>query len=398
VPEPDVAPPLAVYAPEDMKDRMATVPEPEDDGGSVQIISPEGRFAPNAAAEEFLPYIERADEDLLRRFYRDMVVARRFDTEAGHLQRQGQLALWPPSLGQEAAQVGSAHAARPQDTIFPAYREHAVAMIRGVDVVDIIRMMRGLTHGGWVPAEHGNFHLYTLVIGSQTLHATGYAMGIGLDALRAGDREPDEAVMVYFGDGATSQGDTNEALIWAASYQTPQVFFLQNNHWAISVPVSRQSRTPLVARAAGFGLRATRIDGNDVLASYAVTAKQLDDARAGKGPGFIEAITYRLGAHTTSDDPTRYRGAEELAEWEARDPIARYRHHLESRDLLDGDYLAEVEQQAADFVADVRRRTVALGSVEAGLIFDNVYAEDHPVTREQKQWLQAYEAGFGEAR
>lgn len=377
---------------------MVSVPDSADDAVSVQMISPEGRFEPNPAAEEFLPYLDRLDEDALRGFYRDMVVARRFDTEAGHLQRQGQLALWPPSLGQEAAQVGSGRAARPQDTIFPAYREHAVAMIRGVDVVDIVRMMRGLTHGGWVPAEHGNFHLYTLVIGSQTLHATGYAMGVGLDGAPTGDPERDEAVIVYFGDGATSQGDTNEALIWAASYRTPQVFFLQNNHWAISVPVSRQSRTPLVDRAAGFGIRATRVDGNDVLASYAVTAKHLDDARAGRGPGFIEAVTYRIGAHTTSDDPTRYRGADELAEWEARDPITRYRHHLEARGIIDVAYLADVEQQAADFAADVRRRTLVLGPPDIGLIFDNVYAEDHPGPRQQKAWLEAYEAGFGEVR
>ncbi len=378
---------------------MATAPEPEDgDAVSVQVISPDGRFEPNPAAEEFLPYLERVDDDLLRRFYRDMVVIRRADAEAGHLQRQGQLALWVPSHGQEAAQVGSGHAARPQDSIFPAYREHAVGMIRGLDLLDIIRMLRGLTHGGWTPSEVGNFHLYTLVIGSQTLHATGYAMGIDLDGQRTGDPEKDEAVLVYFGDGATSQGDTNEAMIWAASYQTPQVFFLQNNHWAISVPVSRQSRTPLVDRAAGFGLRSTRIDGNDVLASYAVTAKQLDDARAGRGPGFIEAITYRIGAHTTSDDPTRYREADELAFWEARDPITRYRHYLEQRDLADGVWFREVEQEAMDFAADLRRRTLALGTIDAGLIFDNVYSEEHPLTREQKQWLAAYEAGFGEAR
>ncbi|WP_210479974.1 thiamine pyrophosphate-dependent dehydrogenase E1 component subunit alpha [Naasia sp. SYSU D00948] len=378
---------------------MGTVPETPDDAVSVQIISPEGRYEPNAAAEEFLPYLERVDEDLLRRFYRDMVVIRRADAEAGHLQRQGQLALWVPSHGQEAAQVGSGHAARPQDSIFPAYREHAVGMIRGLDLLDIIRMLRGLTHGGWVPEEVGNFHLYTLVIGSQTLHATGYAMGIALDGKSGtGSPEEAEAALVYFGDGATSQGDTNEAMIWAASYQTPQVFFLQNNHWAISVPVSRQSRTPLVDRAAGFGLRSTRVDGNDVLASYAVTAKQLDDARAGRGPGFIEAITYRIGAHTTSDDPTRYREAEELAYWEARDPILRYRHHLEQRDLADGDWFRSVDQEAMDLAADLRRRTLALGTVDVGLIFDNVYAEDHPVVREQKQWLAAYEAGFGEAR
>ncbi|MCU1570298.1 MAG: pyruvate dehydrogenase (acetyl-transferring) component subunit alpha [Naasia sp.] len=371
---------------------------PQHDAVSVQMISPEGRFEPNAAAEEFLPYLDRLDEDRLRTFYRDMAVIRRFDAEVGHLQRQGQLALWVPSHGQEAAQVGSGHAARPQDSIFPAYREHAVAKIRGVDLIDIVRMLRGLTHGGWVPAEHGNFHLYTLVIGSQTLHATGYAMGIALDGAPTGDPEKDEAVMVYFGDGATSQGDTNEAMIWAASYATPQVFFLQNNHWAISVPVSRQSRTPLVDRARGFGLRSTRIDGNDVLASYAVTAKQLDDARAGRGPGFIEAMTYRIGAHTTSDDPTRYRGADELKFWEARDPITRYRHHLEQRELADAAFFADVESEAADLAADTRRRTLALGTPGIDLIFDNVYAEDHPVPREQKKWLQDYEAGFGEAR
>src|SRR5690606_11412725 len=214
--------------------------------------------------------------------------------------RQGQLALWIPSIGQEGAQVGSGYAARAQDHIFPAYREHAVARIRGVDLMRLIELLRGLDHGGWDPATHGNFHLYTLVIGSQALHATGYAMGIGLDgASGTGDPERDEAVVVYFGDGATSQGDVSEALVFAASYQTPQVFFLQNNHWAISVPVSRQSRTPLVRRADGFGIPGLQIDGNDVLAAYAVSRVALDDARAGKGPRFIEALTYRIGAHTT---------------------------------------------------------------------------------------------------
>src|SRR5690606_16651315 len=184
---------------------------------------------------------------------------------------------------------------------------------------------------GWDPAQHKNFHLYTLVIGSQALHATGYAMGISLDGLAGtGDPERDEAVMVYFGDGATSQGDVSEAFVFAASYQTPQVFFLQNNHWAISVPVSTQSRTPLYLRSSGFGIPGVQIDGNDVLASYAVTAKRLDDAREGKGPSLIEAVTYRIGAHTSSDDPSKYRSAEELEHWVSRDPIVRFRRFLES--------------------------------------------------------------------
>ncbi|MCU1437437.1 MAG: Pyruvate dehydrogenase [Naasia sp.] len=367
----------------------------DDERASVQVVTPDGRFEPNAAAEEYLPYLERVTDDDQRRFYRDMAVVRRFDAEAGHLQRQGQLALWAGSHGQEAAQVGSGRALRAQDTIFPAYREHAVAKIRGVDLLDVLRLMRGLTNGGWVPEEVGNFHLYTLVIGAQTLHATGYAMGVALDGAPTGDPERDEAVLVYFGDGATSEGETSEAFIWATSFATPQVFFLQNNHWAISVPVSRQSRTPLVDRAAGFGLRATRIDGNDVLASYAVTAKQLDDARAGRGPGFIEAMTYRMGAHTTADDPTRYRGSSELEEWRARDPIARFRTHLEAQSLADDGFFADVDQEAADFAADIRRRVVELGPPDPALIFDTVYTDEHPLMSAQQDWLRAYEAGFG---
>ena len=275
---------------------------------TVQLLSPDGDLVTSDATAEYLPYLEKLTDDQLREFHRQMVVIRRFDHEAANLQRQGQMALWIPSHGQEAAQVGSAFAAKPQDHLFPAYREHVVGRIRGLDVMKIIELVRGLSHGGWVPAENGNFHLYTLVIGSQALHATGYAMGVAFDGATAtGNPETDVAVMVYFGDGATSQGDVSEAFVFAASYQTPQVFFMQNNHWAISVPVTTQSRTPLYLRPAGFGIPSVQIDGNDVLASYAVTAKNLDDARAGHGPRFIEALTYRIGAHTTSDDPTKYR-------------------------------------------------------------------------------------------
>src|SRR4051812_925621 len=283
---------------------------------ALQLLTPDGTLVRNDRTSEYLPLIESLDEKRLGDFHRQMVIIRRFDIEAGNLQRQGQLALWIPSLGQEGAQVGSGYAALPQDHIFPAYREHVVGRIRGLDPMKIVEMLRGLSHGGWVPAETGNFHLYTLVIGSQSLHATGYAMGMQLDGGTAtGDPATDAAVLVYFGDGSTSQGDVSEALVFAASYQTPQVFFLQNNHWAISVPVSTQSRVPLFMRPRGFGIPSTQVDGNDVFASYAVTAKYLDDARSGRGPGFIEALTYRVGAHTTADDPTKYRTEEELASW-----------------------------------------------------------------------------------
>ncbi|WP_111720261.1 pyruvate dehydrogenase (acetyl-transferring) E1 component subunit alpha [Homoserinimonas sp. OAct 916] len=372
----------------------SSAPEAPPEEQMVQLLTAEGTFQPSASAEAYLPYVEKlADEDH-QRFYRDMVVVRRFDSEAANLQRNGQLALWPPSSGQEAAQVGSGHAAKPQDHIFPSYREHAVAMIRGVDLLRLIEMMRGNSHGGWNPSEHGNFHLYSVVIGTQTLHATGYAMAMQLDgATNTANPDTDEAVLVYFGDGASSQGDVSEALVFAASYQSPQVFFLQNNHWAISVPVTRQSRTPLYRRADGFGMPGVRVDGNDVLASYAVTAKLLDDARAGQGPALVEALTYRVGAHTTSDDPSKYRTASELESWIARDPIARMRTWLEGRGAS-AAFFAGVEDEAADFAADIRRRTVALGPPPTAKMFDHVYAEPHPMMAEQSAWLSAYEASF----
>lgn len=362
---------------------------------AIRLLSPDGTLIERDETAHWRQVVDSLGEAELLEFHRQMVVIRRFDVEAGNLQRQGQLALWIPSLGQEAAQVGSGFAARAQDHIFPAYREHVVARIRGVDPMRIIEILRGLDHGGWDPAEHGNFHLYTLVIGSQTLHATGYAMGLTLDgAVGSGDAQRDEAVLVYFGDGATSQGDVSEALVFAASYETPEVFFLQNNHWAISVPVSRQSRTPLYRRAAGFGIPSVQIDGNDVLAAYAVTRTALDEARAGGGPRFIEALTYRMGAHTTSDDPTKYRDDAELEYWQARDPLARFEAFLRGRGVSDA-FFAEVHEEAEDVAADARRRTLALEAPPATKMFEHVYTDPHPDIDEQRAWFLAYEASFG---
>ena len=364
------------------------------DTAPVQLLSVEGVLQTEGVAADYLPLIDALTDAELTRFHRDMVVVRRFDVEAANLQRQGQLGLWVPSMGQEGAQVGSAHAARAQDHIFPAYREHAVGMIRGVDLLGIIKLLRGTSHGGWNPAESNNFHLYTLVIASQTLHATGYAMGIQFDgAAGTGDVGTDQAVVVYLGDGATSQGDFNEALVFAASYQTPQLFFVQNNHWAISVPVSVQSRIPLYQRAAGFGIPGIQIDGNDVLASYAVTRMNLDDARSGSGPQLIEALTYRIGAHTSSDDPTKYRTDAELQSWVARDPIPRYETWLRSRGAGD-DVFENIRVEGEDVAADIRARTLALGTPPRALMFDHVYSEPHPVTAIQKQWLENYEAAL----
>ncbi len=360
---------------------------------TIQVLSPEGVIVENDKTAEYLPLVSKLDDAALQEMYRQMAVIRRFDIEAANLQRQGQLALWIPSLGQEAAQVGSGTAARPQDHIFPAYREHVIARMRGVDLMKIIAMLRGLSHGGWDPKDHNNFHLYTLVLGSQSLHSTGYAMGITLDGAPTGDVEKDEAVVVYFGDGATSQGDVSESLVFAASYQTPQVFFLQNNHWAISVPVTRQSRTPLYLRSSGFGIPGVQVDGNDVLASYAVTRANLDDARAGKGPRFIEALTYRMGAHTTSDDPTKYRDDAELDFWTHHDPIARYELFLRAKGAGE-DFFASVKEEGEDLAADTRARTLALEVPTSSAMFEHVYSEAHSLMDEQAAWLAGYEASF----
>lgn len=364
----------------------------------VRVLAADGTLAPTAAAEPYLDIIDALSEAELEGFYRDMFVIRAFDQQATNLQRQGQLALWPPSLGQEAAQVGSARAARPQDHIFPSYREHVVARIRGVDPLDIIRVMRGLTHGGWDPTDpsNGNTHPYTLVLGSQTLHATGVGMGLVFDGrCGTGDPERDEAVIVYYGDGASSQGDVHEAMVFAASYRTPQVFFLQNNQWAISVPVATQSRTPLYKRGEGYGMPSIPVDGNDVLASYAVTRRALEDARSGAGPRAIEALTYRLGAHTTSDDPTKYRTSDEEQSWIRRDPLERMRAYLRSRGASDS-FFADVEAEAQDVAEDTRVRTTQLGTLTNESMFQHVYSEPHPLIDEQRAWLAEYEASFEE--
>ncbi|MDQ1138600.1 2-oxoisovalerate dehydrogenase E1 component alpha subunit [Microbacterium sp. SORGH_AS 1204] len=369
---------------------------PLDDPALVRVLAADGTLAPTPAAERYLPLIDALTDAELETFYRDMVSIRAFDVQATNLQRQGQLALWPPSFGQEAAQVGSARAARAQDHIFPSYREHVVTRIRGVDPLDIIRLMRGLTHGGWDPTDpkNGNTHIYTLVLGAQTLHAAGYGMGLVFDGkCGTGDPERDEAVIVYYGDGASSQGDVHEAMVFAASFQTPQVFFLQNNQWAISVPVATQSRSPLYKRGEGYGIPSLQVDGNDVLASYAVSKVALDEARAGGGPRAIEAMTYRMGAHTTSDDPTKYRTSDEEKAWALRDPIARMRTYLEGRGASQ-QFFDDADAEGAALANDVRVRTNELGAIPRSHMFESVYSEAHALIQEEQRWLDDYEASM----
>ena len=361
----------------------------------VQMLTPSGD---RVARPDYDHRVAHLDAAALRGLYRDIVLVRRFDTEATALQRQGELGLFTQSLGQEAAQVGSARALAPQDYVFPSYREHGVAHVRGVDLVDILRQFRGIDHGGWDVDEH-NFHLFTLVIGAHTLHATGYAMGVQRDGLvGTGDPERDTAVVVYFGDGATSQGDVNEAMVFAAVNNAPLVLFCQNNQWAISVPASSQSRVPLVERGAGFGIPSVQVDGNDVLACYAVTAEALERAHGGGGPTYIEAVTYRMGAHTTSDDPTRYRSAAEEESWRRRDPLDRLRAHLVGLGELPADFVDAVEAEAEELGSRVRREVRAMVPPPARSMFEHVYATPHAVVEAERAWFEGYEDSFDDAR
>jgi pyruvate dehydrogenase E1 component alpha subunit len=318
----------------------------------------------------------------LRALYRDLVLVRRVDAEATALQRQGELGIWASLLGQEAAQVGSGRALAPDDYAFPTYREHGVAWCRGVDPLNLLGLFRGVNHGGWDPNEK-NFHLYTIVIGAQTLHATGYAMGMQKDG-------SDAAVVAYFGDGATSQGDVNEAFIYASVFNAPVVFFCQNNQWAISEPIEKQSRIPLYQRARGFGFPGVRVDGNDVLACLAVTRAALQNAREGNGPTLVEAYTYRMGAHTTSDDPTRYRLNNELESWKLKDPIERVKAHLSRTGMADQAFFDALEAESDELAAHVRKGCLEMPDPHPLSIFDNVYAEEHPLLVEEREQFAAY--------
>ncbi|GAA0468805.1 MULTISPECIES: pyruvate dehydrogenase (acetyl-transferring) E1 component subunit alpha [Streptomyces] len=354
----------------------------QDPDQFVQLLTPEGERV------EHPEYAIDLSADELRGLYRDMVLTRKFDAEATTLQRQGELGLWPSLLGQEAAQIGSGRALRDDDYVFPTYREHGVAWCRGVDPTNLLGMFRGVNHGGWDPNSN-NFHLYTIVIGSQTLHATGYAMGVQKDGA-------DSAVIAYFGDGASSQGDVAESFTFAAVYNAPVVFFCQNNQWAISEPTEKQTRVPLFQRARGYGFPGVRVDGNDVLAVLAVTKAALDRARTGQGPMLVEAYTYRMGAHTTSDDPTRYRGNDELLAWEAKDPILRLRRYLEAEGIADEAFFASVEKEDEALGKRVRDAVRTMPNPDDMAMFEHIYADGHALVDEERAQFAAYQASFAE--
>ncbi|RCW47115.1 pyruvate dehydrogenase E1 component alpha subunit [Halopolyspora algeriensis] len=365
------------------------------EGGAdlVQLLTPEGQRVSHPDFD-----IEVTDEQL-RGMYRDMVLVRRADREGNALQRQGQLGIWVPLLGQEAAQIGAGRAMRPQDMAFPSYREHGVAWCRGVDPTELLGIFRGTDHGSWDPNTTG-MGLYTIVIGNQCLNAAGYAMGQRFEGRvgnTGGDSADNEATMTFFGDGATSQGDVHEGMVWAAVYDAPVVFFCQNNQWAISEPTERQTRVPLYERARGYGFPGIRVDGNDVLASLAVTRWALDECRHGNGPVLIEAFTYRMDAHTTSDDASRYRLDDDLEAWKLKDPIERLRVHLVREQIADQEFLDSVDAEADELAQRFRDFCVNMPEPPPERMFSEVYAEESPVVAAQRQDYLQYLDGFADS-
>ena len=335
---------------------------------------------------EYDALIADLSPESIRGLYEDLVMVRRIDIEATALQRQGELGLWPPLLGQEAAQIGSARALRKDDFAFTSYRENAVAYCRGVALADLVKVWRGTAQSGWNPYEVG-MATPSIIIGAQALHATGYAMGCVKDGV-------DSAAIAYFGDGATSEGDVSEALVFAASFNAPVIFFCQNNQWAISEPVGLQAQRPIADRAPGFGIPSVRVDGNDVLAVTAVMRQALDRARTGGGPSFIEAVTYRMGPHTTADDPTRYRDPAELELWAQRDPVVRLRSHLEHEGAFGPELETRVAATADRVARDLRAGVQAMTDPEPISVFDHVYAEPHTELDRQRDEYARYLEGF----
>jgi pyruvate dehydrogenase E1 component alpha subunit len=337
----------------------------------VQLLTPEGERVAHPEYESTL------SGDEIFGLYRDMAIIRRLCNESTSLQRQGQLALWAPIQGQEACQIGPGRALDPMDFTFPTYREHGIAWCRGVEPKEMLRLFRAVSNGGWDPYKYRH-SVPAIVLGNQALNAVGYAMGIQRDGA-------EEAAMTFFGDGASSQGDVLESFVWAASFNAPVVFLCQNNQWGISTPMSVQSKIPLYHRAHGFGFPGIRVDGNDVLAMYEVTKRALDNARVGGGPTLIEAYTYRLGAHTTSDDPTRYRVDAEVEVWRHRDPIERVKSLLVHEYKMKQSKFDEVAEEAEKLALQLREDVLAMDRPDPITMFDDVYAEFHPLIEEGRQ-------------
>lgn len=345
-----------------------------DTGDPLRLLDEQGSVVPDRPA---LP----ASETLLDG-YRRLVLARRLNDQAGALVRQGRLAVYPSSHGQEACQVVAATALAEGDWLFPTYRDTAAIVARGVDPVEVLMMLRGDWHCGYDTAAT-HVAPQATPLATQLLHA----VGVGHAARMKGE---DTVVMALCGDGATSEGDFHEALNFAAVFRAPVVFLVQNNKYAISVPLARQSVAPsLAAKGIGYGVPGVRVDGNDLAALTVVSGEAVDRARAGGGPTLVEADTYRMQAHTNADDPTRYRTDDEVAHWRPRDPLLRLAAHLRATGALTVGREAEFAAAAEDMAARVRAGLSAEGTVDPQELFAHVYATPTAQLTEQAAQLRA---------
>jgi pyruvate dehydrogenase E1 component alpha subunit len=349
-----------------------TTLEPRFQVEHLSILDSEGKL--DAALE---PALSPPD---LKSLYRAMLLARRLDERMVRLQRQGRIGTFAPTKGQEASQLGSAFTLRKTDWMVPSFRETAAMIWRGWPIEKLLLFFSGHLEGGQPAADQHDLPI-TIPVATQLPHAVGLAYA-------AQYRGDDVVVMAYFGDGATSEGDFHEALNFAGVWHVPIVFVCQNNQWAISVPLKKQTHSRTIAqKALAYGLPGIQVDGNDVLAVYAAAREAVDRARAGDGPTLIECVTYRLGVHTTADDPTKYRSDEEVAMWAQKDPLTRFRAYLEQRDLLD----AGLEQRVDEEIAEAVRRFEAAPTADPLTMFDHVYAELPPDLRAQRDAMAARE-------
>src|SRR5499426_473116 len=323
-----------------------------------------------------------ADHEL-KSLYRSMLLGRRLDERMVRLQRQGRIGTFAPTKGQEAAQIGSIFTLRPADWMVPSFRETAAMIWRGWPIEKLLLFFAGHLEGGQ-PAPDQHDLPITIPVGAQLPHAVGLAYA-------AQYRGDDAVVMAYFGDGATSEGDFHEALNFAGVWHVPVVFVCQNNQWAISVPLKKQTHSRTIAqKALAYGLPGIQVDGNDVLAVYAAAREAVGRARAGDGPTLIECVTYRLGVHTTADDPTKYRSDAEVAMWEQKDPLTRFKAYLEKRNLLEDG----LEQHVDEEIAEAIRRFEAVPAPDPLTMFDHVYAElpAHLVAQREEMAAREHEA------
>ena len=320
------------------------------------------------------PGLSRADAE---RLYRGMMLERILDDRMLALQRQGRIGFYGPSVGQEAAIVGAAAAMGAGDWVVPQYREPGAALVRGMPLTDLICQF--MTNSGdpakgrQMPCHYvykkGNFLSISSPVGTQIPHAAGIAWAMKL-------RKAKDAVLVYFGDGATSTPDFHVAMNFAGVFRVPCVFFCNNNQWAISLPVARQTATATLAEKAGaYGLPGLRVDGMDALAVYAATRRAAADAREGRGPTLLEALTYRFGPHSSSDDPSRYRDEKETATWRARDPLVRFRRYLGKKGWWDDAREASLEKEIGDDITRAVAEAEAKPPVPVESFFADVYAE-----------------------